>query len=221
MAEETRFRPYTVFKFCAELYRSADFFLLQPLLPTVQRRIGDHCDEKIKWIMTRGNVTKDEKKKTALVWVEDLKAAILETHKWKTPVINVMLMEFVWAGKSLLTTCYQVHTSIGNWLHENARGWRKEMDEHCDVPLHFRGRRRWGDSIWNPAPCSTPIPDYWRDTCVRCGSKLDRDVGGLTKDAYGQLQDPFNSSGSCTMPREWCRECAAEDNIPWREDGYR
>lgn len=38
MDEETRSRQ--PFKFCAELYRSADFFMLNPLLPVISTYLG-------------------------------------------------------------------------------------------------------------------------------------------------------------------------------------
>lgn len=221
MAEETRHRP--TFKFCAELYRSADFLLLEPLLPVVQRYIGDYCDEKTKWMWTRGNISEDRKNgQKALVWIDDLKAAILETHKWNTPVINTMLMEFVWAGQVFLTGIFELHINIREWLKENARGWLKDMSDHCDpTPPLWGARKKWfPGSVWTPARCKTPIPDDWCNTCVRCGQRLERDDFGLTKRDYGQLRDPFNSSGSCIQPREWCRVCAAETKYPWREEGY-
>lgn len=221
MAEETRHRP--TFKFCAELYRSADFFLLEHLLPVVQRHIGDYCDEKTKWMWTRGNLTEDRQNgKKALVWTDDLKAAISETHKWNTPVINIMLMEFVWASKLYLTSIFELHINIREWLKENAKGWMKDMFDHCEPTPPSRGAiRKWfPPAVWTPARCRTPIPDDWCNTCVRCGTELERDNSGLTKRDYGQLRDPFNSSGSCVQPREWCRACAAETKYPWREEGY-
>lgn len=221
MAEETRHRP--TFKFCAELYRSADFFLLEPLLRVIQRHIGDYCDEKTKWMWTRGNITEDNRNgKKALLWIDDLKAAILETHKWNTPVIDIMLMEFVWAGRVFLTSRFELHINIRQWLKQNAKGWMEDMSDHCQHTPTFQGdvRKQFQPAVWTPARCKTPIPDDWCDTCVRCGTKLDRDNFGLTKRDYGQLRDLFNSSSSCIQPREWCRACAAETKYPWREEGY-
>ncbi|KAG6353626.1 hypothetical protein INS49_005334 [Diaporthe citri] len=138
MATETRYRP--VFKFCAELYRSADFFLLEPLLPVVQRHIGDYCDEKTRWMWTRGNMTEDYRnEKKALIWVDDLKAAILETDKWNTPVISFMLMEFVWASNTFLTNYYSTYIGIRDWLRENARRFLDDMEHHCKPMPPFCG----------------------------------------------------------------------------------
>lgn len=224
MERETSSRP--TFKFCAELYRSADFFLLKPLLPVVQRHLGDYCDEKTRWMWTRGNINEDaENEKEALVWVEDLKDAILETHTWNTPVIKYLLMEFVWASRDLLRSGFPIHISIHGWLWNNVRGFWDDMEDHCDdTPPSIWGRkwRKWSPPpVWTPAPCQTPIPLRWCDTCVRCGGQLEKPSDGYDENAYGQLRDPFNASyRGCSQPREWCLECAAQVKYPWREDGY-
>lgn len=220
MATETRFRP--VFKFCSELYRSADFFLLNPLLPVVQRHLGDYCDEKTRWMWTRGNLIQDERnEKKALVWVEDLKAAILETSKWNTPVIKVMLMEFVWASKPYLAGYYRTYTGIQDWLRENARGFWDEMEDRCATPpLWGMWIKRRPPPVWTPPRCKTPVPSSWAWSvaCVRCGSKLVEE--SWDRKGYGQLKDPFNLSDGWSSCREWCVECAAQIKYPWREDGY-
>lgn len=221
MATETRFRP--AFKFCAELYRSADFFLLKPLLPVVQRHLGDYCDEKTKWIWTRGNMIEDERnEKKALVWIEDLKAAILETSKWNTPVINIMLMEFVWVSRT--ANVYPTYISIGYWLHENARGFQDTMKNRCITvkPTMWWPGRKPSPPVWTPPGCTTPMTAVTKrpvcDTCVRCYNKLE--LGDCNEKGYGQLQDPFNPPHCSGHLREWCRECVAETKYPWREDGY-
>lgn len=223
MATETRFRP--VFKFCAELYRSADFFLLKPLLPVVQRYLGDYCDEKTRWIWTRGNITEDERnEKKALVWLDDLKAAILETNKWNTPVINVLLMEFVWASQAPFMSYYPTYLNMREWLRENVKRFCDEMEDRCETTprptIWFGLRKPRPTPVWTPPRCKTPVSAAWlrSDICVRCGNKLEK--GEWNKQAYGQLRDPFNSPDGCSWPREWCVECAKDVKYPWREDGY-
>lgn len=168
-------------------------------------------------------MVKDERnEKKALIWLDDLKAAILETNKWNTPVINIMLMEFVWASKMYLTNYYPTYLNIRNWLRENARRFLDGMEDHCETePTIWCGRRKRGTPpVWTPSRFKTPVSAAWSrfDTCVRCRRKLEK--GDCNEKAYGQLEDPFNSSDRWSYPREWCVECAKEIKYPWREDGY-
>lgn len=224
MAQEKKFRP--TFKFCAELYRSAEFFLLKPLLPVIQRHLGDYCDEKIRWLHTRGNVINDLIEKKALIWVEDLKDAIYEVEQWKTPVIREMLMEFVWAGKSFLNCSWNFYMSIQDWLHNTVSRFWYDMNDHCDPRAPGQWGSRMGKSptefaVWAPARCQLPIPTEWKDHCVRCGNKLERhNICDFIKKDEGQLKDPFNLPSSWRITREWCRACAHEVKYPWREQGY-
>jgi hypothetical protein len=110
-----------------ELYRSADFFLLKPLLPVVQEYLSDYCDEKIKWMYTQGNLAADCEGQMARAWVDCLKAAILEAHKWNTPVIYTMLKEFVWTGRYYFTCTAGSKIQlldISGWLDENLPNFR-------------------------------------------------------------------------------------------------
>lgn len=139
MTKQTEFRQ--PFKFCAELYRSADFFLLKPLLPVVQECLSDYCDDKIKWMYTKGNPLEDCEEQTARACVEDLKAAILEAHKWNTPIIHTMLKEFVWAGRHYLVCdagASTQHLDISGWLDENVPKFKSQVVELFKEPT-----RRW------------------------------------------------------------------------------
>lgn len=85
---------------------------------------------------TRGNVREDREEKKALVWVEDLKTAIRDVHRWQTPVVKEMLMEFVWAGRQHFLCIYprssRSHLNIQGWLIERASGFIEDMDYHCN-----------------------------------------------------------------------------------------
>lgn len=225
MAKVTEFQ--SPFSFCADLYRSADFLLLEPLLPVIKRHLGQYCDEKTRWLWTRGNIEKDMEEKTVVVWIEDLKNAILEVMRWNTPVIEHLLMEFVWASRWHLN-CVAVptnreHINIGLWLRENVPYFTGRMTRHCkrideDALRAMRGSRA-PDQVWTPEDSLlAPMPS-WSSACPRCNSYLDVPVFPRGENAWGQLKDPFNLNGS-TPTRAWCRRCAGQVRYPWRENGY-
>lgn len=230
MENETRLRP--TFKFCAELYRTADFFLLEPLLPVVRQHLGAYCDEKIKWLFTRGNT--DEYQMAKIYWrmkrgnldgfrpnfpdwVEDLKNAICDVQQWKTPVIRAMLMEFVWASALHKDDIWLNPVTIYRWLNENARSFRDEMRYYCDPFSRGYIRLSGIAAMWTPGPCRTAIPTRGVNTCVRCRKGIP--TTRKNQEDYGVLQDAFNTSYGIRT-RAWCKECAAEVKYPWREDGY-
>lgn len=218
MDRETSFRP--TFKFCGELYRSADFFLLEPLLPVVQHYLGAYCDEKIKWMFTRGNIDEyHQNHSKCLDWIDDLKDAIFYVEQWRTPVIREMLMEFMFTGQVFLDALWEYPPiDTHKWLSNNALDFQIDMTLHCvtyppgyTVPA---GKAR----VWTPARCQTPVPARLVGNCVRCFNKLPRHFS-KDKEDIGKLLDPFNTSFTVTT-RAWCKECAAEVKYPWREDGY-
>lgn len=202
MTEETRNRP--VVRFCVDLYRAADYFLLPLMFPIIQRRLEDHCDEKLKWLCTRGNTQFNETNRTTLRWTMDLVDGIKQAYKWNTEGIKKTLMEFVWVGrKRFLGTGW---VSIQDRL-DDTPAFIKDMLRHCAMlPWQL-------DSAW--APNFQDVPVSQRGRCVRCGKDLAICRSG-NSDADGQVWDPFTISGDNRTRREWCKECAAMDMIPWR-----
>lgn len=205
MAKETSNRQ--VIRFCVGLYRAADFLLLKPMLSIIQRRLGDHCDEKLKWLSTRGDLQVDH---TVLLWARDIVNGIEEAYRWNTEPIKKTLMEFVWVGRfRLLGTPWPGMDDLNN----NSI-FIKDMLHHCAL-------RPWQeDSAWAPDPLGVNVAKGWRSTCVRCNTKLAMVSQGAptaAADADGQVEDPFNKTAENLVLREWCKKCAAMDMIPWRE----
>lgn len=203
MVKETSNR--LVAKFCVDLHRAADFFLLQPLLPIIRSRLGDYCDEKMKWLCTRGNVLSARKDSALLSWTKDVAKGISEAHKWKIEPVKKILMEFVWVGRTELL---------------DARSCIRLQDHLDDVPnfledlLNRFAIHKWTkNAVWIPKPVHA---HRWGGACARCGKKLvqySKDSVG----ANGQIMDTFNTSFENGILREWCKDCAALDMIPWRE----
>ncbi|POS77133.1 hypothetical protein DHEL01_v204471 [Diaporthe helianthi] len=138
MARELETRGQKPFKFCALLYRSADFFMLKPLYDFVERYLGNHFDDRIKWLCTTGDALDDfYKEQKGREWVEDLKDAILEAEHWNTPIINNMLKEFVWAGRCYLahTPSHTPHLDILEWLDANTHEYMRRLADLCRVPV--------------------------------------------------------------------------------------
>lgn len=205
MAEETSNRP--VVQFCVDLYRAADYFLLEPILPIVQHRLGDHCDEKLKWLCTFRNEQDVEAIRTALPWIKDLVKGIEEAYKWNTREIKKTLMEFVWAGRHRLL----------------AGGLTGIQDDLDSTPAFFKDMLRhsttssFNGAFWAPRTLSVRL-NYLRPTfCARCNRQLETRADD--PDTYGQVWDPFTASNDNRILRRWCKECAAMDRIPWRETG--
>lgn len=86
---------------------------------------------------THGTVAEDyHTEQKAVVWLEDLKAAILDAHKWNTPVINTMLMEFVWAGRAYLACAAPIpYLDISQWLNEKVPGFKSDVVALFKKPL--------------------------------------------------------------------------------------
>lgn len=144
MAKELETRGKTPLMFCAELYRSADFFMLKPLYKFVERYLGNYLDDRIKWLYTFGNALDDfYKEQKARAWVDDLKEAILEAERWNTPVITNMLKEFVWAARGyfvgFLCTARSVahapHIHIKEWLDNNTEQFMDRAESLCGTPV--------------------------------------------------------------------------------------
>lgn len=138
MAHELETRGQQPFKFCVELYRSADFFMLKPLYTFVERYLGNYCDERIKWLYTFGNSLDDYyKEQRARIWIEDLKSAILETERWNTPIVTNMLKEFVWAGKGYFTRipAFAPHLNLVEWFTNNTDQYVDRARTLCRAPV--------------------------------------------------------------------------------------
>ncbi|KAG6353627.1 hypothetical protein INS49_005335 [Diaporthe citri] len=204
MVEETTNKP--VIQFCVSLYVAADYFLLDPMLPIIQRRLGDHYDEKLKWMCTRGSGLGNKCDQTALRWTRDLVDGIEMAYRWNAVPIKQTLMEFVWVGRRALlgSTWIGIQDDL-----DSTPAFIKDMLLHCTLfPW-------WKDSAWAPNPPSLAITQQWHATCVRCNKELVKFRLG-SSDAYGQIWDPFIMTVNNTILREWCKECAAMDTIPWR-----
>lgn len=206
MVEETTNRP--VIRFCVDLYRAADFFLLTPMLPIVQRRLGHHCDEKLKWLCTTGVVQAAGDRRAALRWIKDIVDGIKEAYKWNTGPIKKTLMEFVWAGRRrLLGPCW---IGIQDDL-DKIPAFIKDMLCHCAL-YPWQKESEWAPPVLSASVLATSK----RPRCARCKKLLVPWRTG-NSDAFGQVWDPFTMSGGNSVIREWCKECAAMDMIPWRE----
>lgn len=206
MVKETTNLP--VAKFCVDLHRAADFFLLEPLLPIIRSRLGDYCDEKMKWLSTRRKVSSARNCSAVLSWTKDVANGICEAYKWNIEPVKKILMEFVWVGRNELL---DVHSFF------------RLQDHLGDVPnfledlLNRFAIHQWTkDAVWTPKPVRVLC---WNGACVRCGKKLvssSKDSDG----AIGQVMDTFNVSVDNGILREWCKDCGAMDMIPWRETEY-
>ncbi|KAG8158290.1 hypothetical protein KVR01_012051 [Diaporthe batatas] len=136
MAEELNKRGRQPILFCAEVYRSADFFLVKPLYTLVEHYLGNYLDSKIKWMYILDNAIDDfYKEQKAREWTADLKDAILEVERWNTPVINNMLKEFVWAGKSyfLERFAHAPHISLRTWFRKNMPQYVSRVQSLCNT----------------------------------------------------------------------------------------
>lgn len=205
MVEETTNRP--VIRFCVDLYRAADFLLLSPILPIIQRRLGDHCDEKLKWLCTRGNkISKTDQ--TALLWIKDIANGIEQAYKWNTEPIKMILMEFVWVGRGFLLAGGL--TGIQNDL-DGTPAFIKDMFHHGAM-ISLSG----SSQTWVPNTQRLILRHPRHETCPRCNKKLVKLKSG-SPDAHGQIWDPFTVSIDNIILREWCKECSSMNMIPWRE----
>lgn len=206
MGEETTNRP--VIRFCVDLYRAADFLLLTTMLPIVQRRLGDHCDEKMKWLCTHGNVELDATDQTALQWTTDLVDGIREAYRWNIEPIKKTMQEFVWAGRRRL---------LGDsWIGiledlDSTPDFIKDMLRRCTL---FPWQTH---AIWAPNGSSIANDVSRLGFCCLCCDHLLRKSAIDKTQAYGQLRDPFTVSADNQTTREWCKECTAMDMIPWRQ----
>lgn len=205
MTEETSNRP--VIQFCVNLYRAADFFLLKPILPIVQRRLGDHCDEKLKWLCTFRSNQDVEAIRTALPWIKDIVKGIEEAYIWNTRAIKKTLMEFVWAGRHRLLSGGL--TDIRDDL-DSTPAFIKDMLRHSTT-ISGNG------AFWAPRTSSVRLTCQRPTFCARCNIEFKKRAGD--PDTYGQVWDPFTASNDNRILRMWCKECAAMDMIPWRETG--
>lgn len=206
MAEETTKRP--VIRFCVDLYRAAAFFLLTPMLPIVQRRLGDYCDEKLRRMCTRGNTELDEIGHTALPWIWDLADGINEAYKWNTEPMKKTLMEFVWVGRRRLLGTGRMGIQADL---DNSPAFIEDMLRNCAM---FPWQE---DSDWAPRISSTAdlaVGSHRR--CARCNKELAK-WSVDNSDADGQVWDPFTVSGDNMILRKWCKDCGAMDMAPWRE----
>lgn len=203
IVEETANKP--VIQFCVDLYRAADFLLLNSMFPMIQRRLGDHCDEKLKWLCTRGVMQIDKPDQTVLLWTKDLVGGIEEAYRWKAGLIKTTLMEFVWVGrrKLLSPTWIGIQDDL-----DSTPAFMKDMIRHCAL----YGWQK--EAIW--APKASKVASSKRWSCARCNKPVVKWQND-NSDAFGQVWDPFTLTGENRISREWCKECSAMDMIPWRE----
>lgn len=175
---------------------------------------------------TQNIVNEDyQTEQNAVVWLEDLQAAILDAHNWNTPIINTMLMEFVWAGRAYFTCSTPIpYLDISEWLNEEVPGFKPKTFELFQNPRWLRDATDPSKEVlvWTPSPCRGYIPDVPKDICIRCSSSFI-DYGKPQEEPLvpdRRLEDPFNLSRSWHRTRAWCKECVEGLNYPWREAGY-
>lgn len=174
---------------------------------------------------TQGIVAEDyETEQQAVVWLEDLQAAILDAHNWNTPIINTMLMEFVWAGRAYFTNPKPIpYLDMSEWLNEEVPRFKSDIFALFKEPRWLRDATDPSQQVlvWTPNPCRGHIPDITTDWCVRCRSSFI-DFGKPQEDvpADRRVTDPFNLSRSWTRTRAWCEQCVEALNYPWREAAY-
>lgn len=187
------------------LYRAADFLLLSPIWPIIQLRLGDHCDEKLKWLCTRGNSI-DPKDQETMLWVRDIANGIEEAYSWNTQPIKKMLTEFVWAGRRKLLRCGFVGV-----LRDDRHGvpaFIQDMVLHCAMSSWQR------EAVWAPYTGDVILRHPHAENCARCKKALFKPN---SRNSHGQIRDPFTLSGDNRALREWCKECSSMSMIPWRK----
>lgn len=202
MFKETSNKP--VFKTCVDIFRAAQFLLLHPILPRIVDRLGRHCDWRLKQLCTRNTGTGNV---DAKAWVNDLANAIKLAYKADLESMKTIFGEFVWAGR-----------------------WRLLGGGDCDISflvdytpefikdvLHNFATKQWlNNPLWAPKRPEKSLAG-WHWQCAICKVKV---ASSNTKEAEGQVFDPFTLGEENIVRREWCRKCSGLRTIPWRQAGY-
>lgn len=208
MAKETANRP--TIRFCVDVYRAATFLDLHSnhFHQIIKQHLEGHLDQKLKWIFTRGNVRLKVKDEDTMLWMNDLIDGIREASKWDTKDIKLMVMEFIWVSR---------HYFLGStWIGlerrlETVPGFIAAMHRHCAISP-WRGRAVYAPTYTASDFCPGTASHL---KCARCWTELPY-KDPADPEAFGRLWDPFSLSADNAIRRQWCRKCAASDEIPWR-----
>lgn len=203
LTEDTRGTNEPIFTTCVELFRAAHFLLLLPLLPSIQSRLGEDCDWKLKQICSRNNAKATANTKH---WISDLAKAIKLAYKAGLEILKKIFIEFVWAGRRLLLGGGRGISSLVG-----------DTPEFITDVLHKCATRRWLDNaIWAPRPSTSLIAQSLK----KCGCCKVRSPSQQTAGTEDWVIDPFTMGDGNMVWRQWCYKCSERMGIPWRDAHY-
>ncbi|KAG8158348.1 hypothetical protein KVR01_012109 [Diaporthe batatas] len=206
---ESSIAPNNFVEQCVCLWHLADFLLLGPLKPLVEKAVHSYCDKRMKQFCTFGVASDWMSTATTgelTPWALDLISGVRQSYKWNAEHLKAVLMEFLWVGR--FDTLRFGGASV---LFHHLTDTPKFMDDF----LGYYASGNWiPDRVWAVLCRKEATLQAGQQKCRRCL----KHITWSHEDRNGQIADPFELVRNTVVTTGWCRDCSKLDTIPWREE---